>query len=288
MVKANLTDISMFLTSSEFSRRMHHRTRMPASHTIAEQQTRRLLDIMAALRDPKTGCPWDIDQDFDSIAPYTIEEAYEVADAIARRDYAALPEELGDLLLQVVYHARLAEEAGLFSYAGVADAICDKLIRRHPHVFGNAELKPGAWEDSKEVERRTRSEIGALAGVPTNLPALSRAAKLSARAARVGFDWPDVNRAIDKIDEEIAEFRDELPTGDRTRLTDELGDVLFTIANVARKLGLDPEACLRHANDKFKRRFEAMESRLEETGTSPKQTSLPELEAIWQQVKRSE
>ncbi len=261
---------------------------MPASHTIAEQQTRRLLDIMAALRDPKTGCPWDIDQDFDSIAPYTIEEAYEVADAIARRDYAALPEELGDLLLQVVYHARLAEEAGLFSYAGVADAICDKLIRRHPHVFGNAELKPGAWEDSKEVERRTRSEIGALAGVPTNLPALSRAAKLSARAARVGFDWPDVNRAIDKIDEEIAEFRDELPTGDRTRLTDELGDVLFTIANVARKLGLDPEACLRHANDKFKRRFEAMESRLEETGTSPKQTSLPELEAIWQQVKRSE
>ena len=254
----------------------------------SEQQTRRLLDIMAALRNPDTGCPWDIDQDFDSIATYTIEEAYEVADAIARRDYTALPDELGDLLLQVVYHSRLAEEAGLFTYADVARSISDKMIRRHPHVFGDAELRHGAWEDGKEGERHTRSEIGALAGVPINLPALSRANKLSARAARVGFDWPDVTQAIDKIDEEIAEFRQELPTADRTRLTDELGDVLFTVANVARKLGLDPEACLRHANDKFKRRFEAMETRLEQSGTSLKETSLAEMEAVWQHVKRTE
>lgn len=254
----------------------------------AEQQTRRLLDIMAALRHPDTGCSWDQVQDFASIAPYTVEEAYEVADTIARRDYAALPDELGDLLLQVVYHARMAEEAGLFSYPDVARLISDKMIRRHPHVFGDAVLRSGAWEDGKELERRRRSEAGALAGVPDNLPALTRAAKLSARAARVGFDWPDVAQAIDKIDEEIAELREELPTADRTRLTDEMGDILFTVANVARKLGLDPEACLRHANDKFRRRFEAMESQVEQTGASLRDTSLDEMEAAWQQVKRAE
>ncbi len=253
-----------------------------------EQQTRRLLDIMAALRHPDTGCPWDLGQDFASIARYTIEEAYEVADAIARHDHAALSDELGDLLLQVVYHSRMAEEAGLFTYGDVARLISDKMVRRHPHVFGDAELRHGAWEDGKEGERRTRSEIGALAGVPADLPALSRANKLSARAARVGFDWPDVEQAIDKIDEELAEFRREIPTADRARLTDELGDVLFTVANVARKLGLDPETCLRHANDKFKRRFEAMERQVEQTGTSLRDSSLAEMEAAWQQIKRDE
>ena len=254
----------------------------------AEFETRRLLDIMAALRDRDTGCPWDRLQDFDSIAPYTIEEAYEVADAIARRDYAALPDELGDLLFQVVYHARMAEEAGLFAYADVARMICDKMIRRHPHVFGDAVLRHGGWEDGKERERRSRAETGALAGIPNNLPALTRSAKLSARAARVGFDWPDAVQAIDKIDEEVAELREELPSADKERLADELGDVLFTVANVARKLGLDPEACLRHANDKFKRRFEAMEALTERSGRTLRETTLDEMETAWQQVKRAE
>ena len=254
----------------------------------AESETRRLLDIMTALRDPDTGCPWDRLQDFDSIAPYTIEEAYEVADAIARRDHAALPDELGDLLFQVVYHARMAEEAGLFAYADVARMICDKMIRRHPHVFGDAVLQHGAWEDGKERERRSRAETGALAGIPNNLPALTRSAKLSARAARVGFDWPDAVQAIDKIDEEVAELREELPSADKGRLADELGDVLFTVANVARKLGLDPEACLRQANDKFKRRFEAMEALTERSGRTLRETTLDEMEIAWQQVKRAE
>ncbi len=254
----------------------------------ADAQTLRLLDIMAALRDPQTGCPWDREQDFASIAPYTVEEAYEVADAIQRRDYAALPDELGDLLLQVVYHARLAEEAGLFSFADVARLICDKMIRRHPHVFGDAVLGERSWEDGKERERRQRSESGALAGIPVGLPALSRAAKLSARAARVGFEWPDVGGALDKIEEEVAELRLELPVGDTARLADELGDVLFTVANVARKLGLDAEACLHRANAKFVRRFEAMERRIEQDGSSLPESGLERMEAVWQQIKRGE
>ncbi len=256
--------------------------------TMGEQQTLRLLGIMAALRHPQTGCPWDREQDFDSIARYTIEEAYEVADAIQRRDYAALPDELGDLLLQVVYHARLAEEAGLFGFADVARLICDKMIRRHPHVFGDAMLDARSWEDGKESERRRRAEPGALAGIPVELPALSRAAKLSARAARVGFDWPEVGAALDKIDEEVAELRHELPDADSGRLADELGDVLFTVANVARKLGLDAEACLRQANAKFTRRFEAMERRIERDGSSLRESSLERMETVWQQVKLGE
>lgn len=254
----------------------------------AENQTTRLLGIMAALRDRQSGCPWDQLQDFASIAPYTIEEAYEVADAIARCDYAALPDELGDLLFQVVYHAKLAEESGLFTYADVARLISDKMIRRHPHVFGTSSLVKGAWEDGKEAERRIRLEHGTLAGIPGNLPALTRAVKLSARAARVGFDWPEVAQAIDKIDEEIVEFRAELPAADQARLADELGDILFTVANVARKLGLDPEACLRHANDKFKRRFDAMECHVEQSGGSLRDTGLEDMEAVWQQVKKTE
>ena len=258
----------------------------------AEAQTRRLLGILAALRDPDGGCPWDQAQDFDSITPYTIEEAYEVADAVARGDRAALPDELGDLLLQVVYHSRLAEEAGLFCYADVARSIADKLIRRHPHVFAGATLEAGFWEDSKQAERARRAEAGALAGIPLNLPGLTRAAKLSARAARAGFDWPDARRVVDKLDEEVRELRAELPAGlaeaDAARLADELGDVLFTVANVARKLALDPEACLRQANDKFTRRFQAMEARAERAGVPLEEQPLDAQEALWSEIKRDE
>ncbi|MBV9252061.1 MAG: nucleoside triphosphate pyrophosphohydrolase, partial [Acetobacteraceae bacterium] len=222
----------------------------------AETELRRLLDIMAALRDPATGCPWDKQQTFATIAPYTIEEAYEVADAIARGDVAALPDELGDLLFQVVYHARMAEEAGHFAFADVARTIADKMIRRHPHVFGDAAARDAAsqsaaWEAQKSAERAARAEAGILAGVPAALPALMRAAKLTARAARVGFDWPDAAAVLDKLDEEIAELRAELPEARTERLADEVGDLLFVLANLARKLDLDPEVCLRQANLKF-------------------------------------
>ena len=258
-----------------------------------ETELRRLLDIMAALRAPDGGCPWDQVQTFDTIAPYTIEEAYEVADAIARRDHPALQDELGDLLFQVVYHARMAEEEGRFAFADVAKAISDKMIRRHPHVFGDAAARDAAaqtaaWEAQKSAERAARRETGALAGVPTTLPALTRALKLTARASRVRFDWPDAPAVLDKFEEEIAELRAELPTADPARLQDEVGDLLFVMANLARKLGLDPEACLRHANDKFTRRFNAMESDIESRGESMANLPLATLEDAWQDVKRRE
>lgn len=254
----------------------------------------RLLDIMAALRDPVAGCPWDQVQDFASIAPYTVEEAHEVADAIRHGpDFPALLDELGDLLFQVVYHARLAEEAGRFGFAEVAQAIADKMLRRHPHVFGGdaargAAEQTTAWEAQKAVERRARSEFGALAGVPTALPALSRAAKLTRRAARVGFDWPDAAGVLDKLDEEAAELRAELPSGDPARLADEVGDLLFVLANLARKLELDPEQCLRAANAKFERRFEGVERRLAARGLGPAEAGLAAMEAEWQAVKAGE
>jgi ATP diphosphatase len=259
----------------------------------AEAELRRLLEIMAALRDPATGCPWDKVQDFDSIAPYTIEEAYEVADAIAQRDFTALPDELGDLLFQVVYHARMAEEAGHFGFAQVAKCINDKMIRRHPHVFGDAASRDAAqqteaWEAGKSVERAARRQTGPLAGVPVGLPALTRAAKLTRRAARVGFDWPDIAQVLDKLDEEIQELRDELSDADPARLTDEVGDLLFVLANLARKLDLDPETCLRHANDKFCRRFNAMEQIVETGGTPMAAAGLATMEAAWQAVKAAE
>ena len=259
----------------------------------AEVKLRRLLTIMAALRHPVSGCPWDRQQGFETIAPYTIEEAYEVADAIARRDFAALPDELGDLLFQVVYHARMAEEAGYFAFADVARAIGAKMIRRHPHVFGDeatrdAAAQTAAWEARKAAERAARQETGTLAGVPVGLPALTRAAKLTARAARVGFDWPDAAGVLDKLDEEIAELKAELPEADPARLMDEVGDLLFVLANLARKLNLDPETCLRHANAKFSRRFTAMESRLAREGRDLKGESLEAMEAVWQTVKRGE
>jgi ATP diphosphatase len=256
------------------------------AETTAAAELQRLLDIMQALRDPVTGCPWDRLQTFDSIAPYTIEEAYEVADAIAQRDMTALPDELGDLLFQVVYHARMAEEAGLFGFADVARAISDKMIRRHPHVFGAAASFD--WEAQKSAERAARDETTTLAGVSANLPALTRAAKLTKRAARVGFDWPDAAAVLAKLDEEVAELKAELPSADPARLQDEVGDMLFVLANLARKLDLDPEACLRHASDKFTRRFNGVEVQLAKQGKAPKDATLDEMEACWHAEKATE
>lgn len=252
----------------------------------------RLLSIMAALRAPQTGCPWDQVQDFSTIAPYTVEEAYEVADAIAAGpDPDTLKDELGDLLFQVVYHAQMAQEHGWFGFQDVAEAIGRKMIRRHPHVFGDAAARDAgaqtqAWEAQKAQERAARAEIGTLAGVPTALPALTRAEKLTKRAARVGFDWPDAAAVLDKLDEESAELRAELDGADPARLADELGDMLFVMANLARKLGLDPEATLQAANRKFIRRFNAVEATLAAEGLAPADATLERMEEAWGQAKR--
>ncbi|MFC0387913.1 nucleoside triphosphate pyrophosphohydrolase [Muricoccus vinaceus] len=252
----------------------------------------RLLEIMARLRAPD-GCPWDRVQDFASIAPYTIEEGHEVADAIDRGDWTGLQDELGDLLLQVVYHARMAEEAGLFGFAEVAKSVNDKMVRRHPHVFGEEAARDAAgqtvaWEAQKALERAARSETGTLAGVAANLPALTRATKLTRRAARVGFDWPDAAQVLDKLEEEAMELRRELPGADPERLADEVGDLLFVLANLARKLDLDPETCLRGANAKFERRFAAVERGLAREGRAPKDSTLEHMEALWQAAKAAE
>ena len=255
--------------------------------SAAAQELTRLLDVMVRLRDPVAGCPWDREQDFASIAPYTIEEAYEVADAIAREDMTDLPDELGDLLFQVVYHARMAEEARLFDFATVARTIADKMIRRHPHVFGAGAATPG-WEAHKQQERAARHRSGTLDGIPAGLPALTKALKITKRAGRVGFDWPDAEHVLQKLEEEIAEVRAELPAHDPARLADEVGDVLFVAANLARKLGLDPEACLRGANDKFSRRFDAVERRVAADGLTLADAGLARMEAEWQAVKATE
>lgn len=256
-----------------------------------------LIEVMARLRHPETGCPWDQVQDFASIAPYTIEEAYEVEDAIARGTPATLLDELGDLLFQVVYHARMAEERGWFDFAAVAGAIADKMVRRHPHVFGTeeartAEQQTAAWEVQKAAERATRAETGTLAGIPIGLPALTRAAKLTRRAARVGFDWPDAAAVLDKLEEEALELRAELNPGsqppDHAALKDEVGDLLFVLANLARKLDLDPEECLRGANRKFERRFNYIEQSLVHKGKNPADVDLDLMEALWQEAKRLE
>lgn len=256
-------------------------------------ETDRLLAIMAALRTPGSGCPWDLEQTFATIAPYTLEEAYEVTDAIARDDFSALRDELGDLLLQVVYHARMAEESGHFTFADVARGISDKMVRRHPNVFGDAAVADAAaqsqaWEAAKDAERAAGGVTGVLAGVALALPALTRAAKLTRRAARVGFDWPDAQAVLEKLDEEIQELRSELPAADPDRLEDEIGDLLFVLANLARKLDVDPEAALRRANAKFTRRFGAIEAALAAEGRRPEQASLAEMEAHWQTAKKRE
>jgi nucleoside triphosphate diphosphatase len=256
----------------------------------------RLLDIMARLRDPQYGCPWDREQDFSTIAPYTIEEAYEVADAVARGDMKALKDELGDLLFQVVFHARMAEEAGLFAFGEVAAAIADKMERRHPHVFGNVKVASAAaqteaWEEHKAAERKDRAHqagnaYSVLDGVALALPALLRALKVQDRAARIGFDWPETHPVLDKLKEEIAELETELESsGERRALEDEMGDILFAAANLARKLGIEPEAALRHATAKFERRFRRVETLAGERATG---RDLDKLEALWQQVKREE
>ncbi len=255
----------------------------------------RLLKIMARLRDPEQGCPWDRAQDFATIAPYTIEEAYEVADAIRIGNPEALRDELGDLLFQVVYHARLAEERGWFAFDDVASGIAAKMIRRHPHVFGDAEardaaMQNAAWEADKARERAAsaralHAEAGALDGVAHTLPAMLRAQKLTSRAARVGFDWPDAGAVLAKLDEEIAELHAELSQAEPDRIEDELGDMMFVLVNLARKLGHQAEACLVQANAKFERRFRAVEAALAAQGRAPAQASLEEMEALWQQAK---
>jgi MazG family protein len=252
----------------------------------------RLLEIMARLRDPEHGCPWDIEQDFATIAPYTIEEAYEVADAIERGDIAALKDELGDLLLQVVFHARMAEEAGHFVFDDVAAAIADKMVRRHPHVFGDAAIRSvaaqnEAWEAHKAAERQASGGAeSVLDGVALALPALLRAAKISHRAARIGFDWPDADSVIDKIEEELDELEDEIDDeAPKAVLEEELGDLMFAVANLARKLDIEPETALRRATAKFERRFRQVETLARERGIGP---DLDELEDLWEEVKAKE
>jgi ATP diphosphatase len=266
----------------------------------------RLIEIMAALRTPGTGCPWDLEQDFASIAPYTIEEAYEVADAIARGDKLDLKDELGDLLLQVVFHARMAEEEGSFAFPDVVEAITSKLIRRHPHVFGDArDLSPAEvkalWHRIKAEEKAEKAAAHAaagqppkeedrsvLAGVAHGLPALSRAWKLQARASTVGFDWNDARLVLDKIREETQEIEEALAGGDKAAIHEEIGDLLFVIANLARHVDAEPEGCLAAANAKFERRFKGIEAALEAEGRTAKEASLEEMEALWQAVKKAE
>jgi ATP diphosphatase len=277
----------------------------------------RLLDVMAALRTPGTGCPWDLEQTFATIAPYTIEEAYEVADAIARDDLADLKDELGDLLLQVVYHSRIAEEQGAFAFADVAAGVTAKMIRRHPHVFGSPQERaagaaPGFWERIKAAERAEKAAARArlagagagttvaadragmepppsiLADVPVGLPGLTRAVKLQAKAACVGFDWPSLTPVLAKMREELAELDEALAEGDRAKVADEFGDLLFVMANVARHLDIDPEGALRAANQKFSRRFAHIEARLADDGRTPSQSDLAEMDRLWDEAKTVE
>jgi MazG family protein len=263
----------------------------PPNPPSDEKPIDRLIAIMARLRDPEGGCAWDLEQTFATIAPYTVEEAYEVADAIERGNLDDLREELGDLLFQVVFHSRMAEEGGSFAFDDVADAISEKMIRRHPHVFGAADQRTSveqtrAWEVIKAAERATKGKNASLLDdVPTGLPALTRAVKLTARAARVGFDWPDVSFILDKLREETAELEAEIASGDRDLMREELGDMLFVCANLARKLDIEPEDALRATNAKFARRFRFIEAALAERGRTPDQSDLAEMDALWDAAK---
>ena len=254
----------------------------------------RLLEIMRRLRDPETGCPWDIEQDFSTIAPYTIEEAYEVADAIEREAWDELKGELGDLLFQSVFHAQMASEAGMFTFDEVADTMSDKMLARHPHVFGDenreksAEQQTKDWETVKAAERAGKDQQGTLDGVALGLPALLRAVKLQKRAARVGFDWPDISQVVDKIVEEAGELAEARDTLTQVEIEEEFGDMLFVIANLARHLNIEPEAALRATNAKFVRRFEGVEAKLAEIGKRPDQSTLEEMDKLWDAVKVDE
>ena len=264
----------------------------------------RLIEIMAALRDPVAGCPWDVEQDFASIAPYTLEEAYEVADAIERGDLDDLRDELGDLLLQVVFHARMAEEAGAFDFGDVVESITRKMIRRHPHVFGDARARSagmakGMWERIKaeeKVEKRERrtargvpveATTGILDDVPRALPALAQASKLQKKAARVGFDWGDWRPVLDKVEEEIGELREAVDRGEASAMADELGDLVFAVVNLGRHLDIDAETALRGTNGKFRRRFAHVEAALRASGRTPEAATLEEMEALWQEAKKT-
>jgi MazG family protein len=258
---------------------------------MALQQTQRLLEVMVRLRDPQGGCPWDIRQDFRSLLPYTLEEAYEVADAIERGDFDDLRGELGDLLFQVVFQARIAEERGLFDFEAVAEAMADKLIRRHPHVFSDAVFEgeaafKHAWEQAKLDEQPQRGSI--FDGIATALPALLRAEKLQKRAARFGFDWPETERVFGKVQEELDELREAHAEGDTAHIEEEMGDLLFVVVNLARHLGVAPEAALRAANAKFTRRFQHIERSLAEQGQALQDTPLAALDALWDQAKAEE
>lgn len=253
-----------------------------------------LLQIMRRLRDPQNGCPWDIEQDFASIAPYTIEEAYEVADAIERGSWGELRGELGDLLLQVVFHSQMAQEAGLFDFDAVAKEVSDKMINRHPHIFGDesrdksAEQQTIDWEVQKARERAAKGATGVLDDVAIGLPALLRAVKLQKRAARVGFDWPETTQVLDKLREEAGELVEAHETLTPDAVEDEMGDLLFVMANLARHLNVDPEAALRRTNAKFTRRFAAVEARLKDQGKTPATSTLDEMDALWNQIKIEE
>ncbi len=247
-----------------------------------------LIDVMARLRSPDGGCPWDLEQNFRTIAPYTIEEAYEVADAIERGDMAGLRDELGDLLFQTVFHARMAEEDGLFDFADVARAIADKMIRRHPHVFGGADTRDAdqqtaAWEDQKVEERAAKGHQSLLDDVPAGLPGLTRAVKLQKRAARVGFDWPQAKDVLAKINEETAELAEAMDAKNADKIEEEFGDVLFVLANLSRHLKVDPETALRRTNEKFIRRFRHIEESL---GERLAEAGLDEMEALWTEAKQ--
>jgi nucleoside triphosphate diphosphatase len=264
---------------------------------LATKNLADLLGVMRALRTPVTGCPWDLVQTSASIAPYTIEEAYEVVDAIQRGNTADLREELGDLLLQVVFHSQMASEAGTFTFADVANGITQKMLRRHPHVFGDdaarsAGAAKGFWEKIKAEEKAAKGAVAAtpsvLADVPVGMPGLTRAVKLQEKAARVGFDWPDIGPVFDKVREEIAELEVEIAMGDKAKIQDEFGDLLFVMANIARHLGIDPETAVRGTNAKFTRRFQGIEAALAKGGRTPAESNLAEMDALWNAVKKAE
>ena len=262
--------------------------------TRPEAQMGRLLEIMRRLRDPQSGCPWDIEQDFASIAPHTIEEAYEVDDAIKREAWGELEGELGDLLFQVVFHAQMAGEAGHFDFQSVAGTVAQKMIDRHPHIFGDEsrdkspEQQTADWETIKAAERAAKSENRVLDGVALGLPALMRAVKLQKRAARVGFDWPEIGMVVDKIAEESAELIEARDTLTQKEVAEEYGDLLFVMANLGRHLKVDPEEALRAANDKFSRRFNAVEDALKAEGRHPQESTLEEMDALWDAAKQRE